>query len=618
MPESQRTRTMDPFVVPLPAEATDYPRGVYNPSPEFPIHRGHIQKGYAFLARQIREDMLRGLRVLVIDGYHGVAWDSVRRGLVEALASHDLHPTWVDMHEYLRPQEDIQAHVHPFLGGNDPLFGTRYPFGPEAFFDAGRVATLRVRVALARGEQAGNLLVVAGCGAGLLELWDQLWYLDIPKDVLQAEARRQKIAPLGIRDPLPFGEFYKRAYFVDWPALNQLKSRLLPDIDCFIDAQTPGEPASISGEDFRSALQDIAETPFRVRPWFFPGPWGGQFMKGHMGLDPEQPNYAWSFELIVPENGIVLARDGHTLECSFDCLMFAQYERVLGQEAGRQFTYEWPIRLDYLDTIDGGNLSTQCHPRPDYIRREFGETITQDETYYIVNAKPDSRVYLGLTDACDPEKFRTALEKSQQNGTEVDIDAFVHSEPSKPHDLFCIPNGTVHCSGRGNLVLEISATPYIFTFKIYDYLRRDLDGSLRTINVGRAFDNIRFERRPAWVIDHLIARPRVLRRGPDWQHVVLMDRPEVFYEIHRIEFAHTFELETEDRGFAVNLVAGEEITLTGLNGTAAHLHYLESMIIPAASKHVRIVNQGKNPCMLLLVFVRPGTGSAFPLNNPGR
>jgi mannose-6-phosphate isomerase class I len=522
------------------------------------------------------------------------------------------------MQECLRPEEEIRAHVEPFLGGDDPLFGTRYPFGPEAFFDPVRLAGLRIRVARARAESAGNLLIVAGSGAGLLDLWDQLWYVDIPKDLLQDEARRRRLAPLGVKEPIPFGDFYKRAYFVDWPALNQMKKRLLPDIDRFIDARQPGEPSSISGEDFRGALHEIAETPFRVRPWFSPGPWGGQFMKGHMGLDPGQPNYAWSFELIVPENGIVLERDGRTLECSFDCLMFAECTRVLGEEAGAQFRYEWPIRLDYLDTIDGGNLSTQCHPRPDYIRREFGETYTQDETYYIVNAKPNARVYLGLTDACDPVTFRATLEQSQRDGREVHIDTFVHSEPSKPHDLFCIPNGTVHCSGRGNLVLEISATPYIFTFKIYDYLRRDLDGSLRTINVARAFDNIRFERRPAWVKDNLIARPRVLRRGPDWQHVVLMDRPEFFYEIHRIEFTHTFELDTEDRGFAANLVAGEAITLTGQNGHTAQLHYLESMIIPAASKHVRIANQGSTRCMLVLVFVRPGTGSTFPLNNPGR
>jgi hypothetical protein len=63
-------------------------------------------------------------------------------------------------------------------------------------------------------------------------------------------------------------------------------------------------------------------------------------------------------------------------------------------------------------------------------------------------------------------------------------------------------------------------------------------------------------------------------------------------------------------------VAGEKVALSGVNGIAARLNYLESMIIPAAAKHVRIVNQGHRPCMMVLVFVRPGSGSAYPLNNP--
>jgi mannose-6-phosphate isomerase class I len=298
--------------------------------------------------------------------------------------------------------------------------------------------------------------------------------------------------------------------------------------------------------------------------------------------------------------------------------MAGEYRRVLGEEAGRQFFGEWPIRLDYLDTIDGGNLSTQCHPRPEYVRREFGETFTQDETYYIVNSKPGARVYLGLTDACDPQEFRAALEESQREGKEIAIDRFVHSEPSGPHDLFCIPNGTVHCSGQGNLVLEISATPYIFTFKIYDYLRRDLEGNLRQINIARAFENIRPERRASWVKDNLVARPRLLREGAGWKESVLMDRPEFFYEIHRLEFEKECELHTDDRGLAVNLVEGERVALTAANGTTTGLAYLESMIIPAAAGRIRIVNGGKRPCKLVLVFVRPGTGSAFPLNDPAR
>src|SRR5690606_27835972 len=186
------------------------------------------------------------------------------------------------------------------------------------------------------------------------------------------------------------------------PALNRLKRRLLPELDLFLDLQDPDAPTAMAGDAFRAALRELAESPFRTRPWFSPGPWGGHFMHGHMRLDPEQPNLAWSLEPITPESGIGSETDGARLECSFDCLMFQEYGRVLG-EAARQFQTTWPIRFDYPDTISGGNLSVQCHPRPDYIRRAFGEAITQDETYYISAAQEGALVYLGLEEDADPD-----------------------------------------------------------------------------------------------------------------------------------------------------------------------------------------------------------------------
>jgi len=339
-------------------------------------------------------------------------------------------------------------------------------------------------------------------------------------------------------------------------------------------------------------------------------------MQGHMGLDPEAPNFAWSFEMIVPENGIIVEKDNVALEFSFDCLMYLQNKNVLGENAANQFKFEWPIRFDYLDTIDGGNLSVQVHPRPNYIREEFGETFTQDESYYICASKPGSEVYIGLTEDCDPADFKKALEDSIKFGKEVDIDKFVNHEPSKPHDLFLIPNGTVHCSGEGNLVLEISATPYIFTFKIYDYLRRDLEGNLRPINVERGFENIRFERRKKWVQENLLAKPKLLRSGNGWQEIILYDAPFTFYNIHRIEFEEVFEMNTNSIAYSTNLVQGEQVEIYSSNGRISKLSYLETMIIPAAAGEIKIVNKGKTSCKMVMVYVKPNLGITSPLNDP--
>lgn len=607
----------DPFIAPIPSDLEKYARGLYNPYPVFTITRGTIRSGYAALAKSIQDGLFDGLRVLVIDGYQGIDWVMFRSELDRALQVSGIKSKWINFSQCLSGEKEIYNRIESFLGDNDRIFGTHYPLGPEVFFDVNQIARMRIQASVYRGASTGQLTIIYGIGSSLVELWDQLWYLDIPKDIIQENARNRRVFNIGMSSYPGFEPFYKRSYFVDWPALNRHKRRLLPDIDLLIDFQKPGNPSSISGDDFRVNLTEISQSAFRVRPWFYPGPWGGKYMQGHMGIHPEALNIAWSFEIIVPENGVVFEDAGQQLEFSFDFLMYQENKKVLGKQTAAQFIYEWPIRLDYLDTIDGGNLSTQVHPRPNYIRENFGETYTQDESYYILNAKPGARVYLGLTENCDPDEFRAQLELSVKNGTPVNIDKYVNSEPAKPHDLFLIPNGTVHGSGKDNLVLEISATPYIFTFKIYDWLRKDLEGQFRPLNIERAWKNIRFERRGNWVKENLIAKPELIEEGPGWQKFLLTEQKKSWWAVHRVEFLREFSMVTNDTAYAVNLVEGERVVVITANGREYPLAYAESMIIPAAAERFTVKTHSKRLCKLLLVFVRPDIGKDEPLNNTG-
>ena len=606
---------LTPFAAPLPADAAAYPKGHYDTLPAFALAEGEINKGYGELAALIQDKIPQGLRVLVIDGFPGVNWDGFLAGLQAELLHREIRAEFYHLAACLAYPTNREEVFQPFLGGKDRLFGKHWPFGPEIFFDPLLVEELRITASIRRSDKAGRITIFAGSGASLIELWDELWYIDLPKDVIQERFRKGRAGNIGyLADN--FENFYKRCYFVEWPAFSRLKRAILPRIDLFIDGQDDDNPAWMTGAAFRAALEEIARSPFRVRPWFYPGPWGGQFMKGHMNLDQSKPNYAWSFEMIVPENGIVFESGGRFLECSFDFVMFAHNRSILGPRAAAQFIYEWPIRFDYLDTVDGGDLSVQVHPRPDYIKKEFGETYTQDECYYIVNAKPGARVYLGLKEHADPGGLKKALLHSEATGEELDVEAWIHSEPAQPHDLFFIPNGTVHCSGRGNLVLEISATPYIFTMKIYDYLRRDLEGKLRPINIERGFANIRPERRGEWISRNLVARPRLIEETEESRLYELYNQPWTFYVVQRAEFAERHTLFTEDRGFAVNLVEGERVEVHSANGRVTSLAYLETMLIPAAAEAVTFVNRGSLPCRLVLVYVKPEAGLSVPVNDP--
>jgi mannose-6-phosphate isomerase class I len=279
----------------------------------------------------------------------------------------------------------------------------------------------------------------------------------------------------------------------------------------------------------------------------------------------------------------------------------------LGESSDR-FGYEFPIRFDLLDTFDGGNLSLQCHPRPAYIQRYFGERFTQDETYYILDCKPGARVFLGFCAGIDPADFRAQLERGQREAVPVEVERFVHTQPAHPHDLFLIPNGTIHCSGANNLVLEISATPYIFTFKIYDWLRLDLDGKPRPLNVTRAFENLRFERNGERVRAELIARPKVLSQGEGWRRLHLPTHAEHFYDVHRFEFTHGVEAETEGSCQVMNVVEGEAVLVETPNGRQQRFSYAETFVVPAGAQRYRLTNLGAQAAKVVAAFVKSGDG----------
>ncbi|MDU3934078.1 MAG: class I mannose-6-phosphate isomerase, partial [Serratia liquefaciens] len=154
-----------------------------------------------------------------------------------------------------------------------------------------------------------------------------------------------------------------------------------------------------------------------------------------------------------------------------------------GERVHARFGAEFPIRFDLLDTVGGQNLSFQVHPLTEYIQQHFGMHYTQDESYYILAAEQGAEVYLGMKNGTDPQAMMADLAAAQRGEKAFDDCRFVNRFPARKHDHFLIPAGTVHCSGAGTMVLEISATPYIFTFKLWDWGRVGLDGLPRPVHL---------------------------------------------------------------------------------------------------------------------------------------
>ncbi len=426
----------------------------------------------------------------------------------------------------------------------------------------------------------------------------------MPKNELQFRMRAGSVTNLGAAEIAEPFQMYKRFYFVDWVLLNNHKKALLDKISIVADGQWPNTLNWIFKTDLANGLNTISRSTIRVRPWFEPGAWGGQWIKDHIkNINTDVVNYAWSFELIVPENGIVFESDGNLLEVSFDTLMFHNNQQVLGKHADI-FGDEFPIRFDFLDTFDGGNLSIQCHPTLQYIRENFGENITQDETYYILDCDNNANVYLGFQENINPAEFKTALEESQAAGKEIDIEEYVQSHPAKKHDLFLIPNGTVHSAGAGNLVLEISATPYIFTFKMYDWVRLDLEGNPRPINIDHAFNNLDFGRKGSRVQEELISKQQVIEQAEGWQIVHVPTHADHFYDVHRVEFDNQLSIATNNCCHVLMLVEGTVINIETADGSIKEYAYAETVVIPAAAVSYKLTNLGNGRAKVIKAFLK--------------
>jgi len=563
----------------------------YNAVPFHSLGDSKIFNGYVSLTQWIIEQ-----QTVVIEGYGGVFFDDIQQHIQTELERSGRTVAWQRTSDLLKSEADIEAMVSPFLGGADDVWGFKTSLSMNDFFD-------QQKLAAAVKDSNKDINIIIGPGAALAGWNAPVIYFDIPKNEIQYRMRAKSVSNLGKSGAERSFTMYKRFYFVDWVVLNTHKEELLKRMTIVADGQHFGEMTWMFKQDLAEGLKKLSETVFRVRPWFERGSWGGQWMKKHLsGLNNEEVNYAWSFELITPENGLLFESEGNLLEVSFDFLMLLRHQAVLGKHADRFGTY-FPIRFDFLDTYDGGNLSIQCHPSRKYIKEQFGEEITQDETYYILDCTADAKVYLGFQEDIDPVSFKQALEESQTENKPIEVEKFVQIFPSRKHELFLIPNGTVHSSGINNMVLEISATPYIFTFKMYDWLSLDLNGNPRPININHAFNNLRFERKGKVVSEEHISRQTVIDSGQDWELIHLPTHRDHFYDVHRIEFDTEVQIDTNDVCHVMMLVEGSSISVR-INDEDTHFNYAETFIIPAATGRYTLVNHGQGRARVVKSFVK--------------
>jgi len=536
--------------------------------------------------------------VLVIECYPGVHVEEIRRELVAPLRPRRC----ILAEDAFKDPAELDRQFAGCLG-HDPVFGKMQPWSITDFLLPGRM----------RSEPPSlqeGLTVVLGAGASAIaKHWDVLVYADLARWEIQRRQRGHQVGNLGAQNSsAPASQLYKRSYFIDWRVADAIRRDVFEKIDFLLDTNIPNDPRMISGDSYRSALEKVCRQPFRVVPFFDPGPWGGEWMRTHFDLPEEPPNFAWCFDCVPEENSLRLGFGARAVEVPALTLVHQHPHELLGESIYRRFGAEFPIRFDLLDTIGGGNLSLQVHPQLAYIREQFGMPYTQDESYYLLDAEPDATVYLGFLAGVDRKEFERELRRAQDGGAPFPAERYVNKWPVQKHAHLSIPSGTIHCSGRNSLVLEISATPYIFTFKLWDWDRLDLSGKPRPIHLEHGLANLQWNRTTDWVRENLLDLKVPVANGPGWSEESTGLHALEFIETRRHWFTAPVEHDTRGTLHVLNLVEGKEAIVESPTGAfyPFHVHYAETFIVPAAvgAYRIRPAGDAVSPLATIKAYVR--------------
>ncbi|MBQ7611127.1 MAG: phosphoheptose isomerase [Bacteroidales bacterium] len=582
---------------------------------------GGSVKCFARLAEDISGKAKNKAVRVAFDGYTTADFGRAVNLLEQQLHVRGLKTRALDWRAAYKSEKELWDLVDSRLSwdrSEDPtlLFGRIYKGGYEGLLDPQKIEALY-----------GNELTEAGCvtivyGPGCLvhsqrDRYDVRIWMDVtPKESI-LRIRRGQYINLGMDSPLTTPLIIRRCYYCDFEVAVGLRREILSSggVDWYMETDRPEDMKLLPYDAFSSILQSLAAWPFRCKPVYLEGVWGGSYMKKLRGLPREMRNAAWVFDLIPMEVSILVQVGATVVEFPFSTFFMKEGQAVLGPSALQKFGGYFPIRFNYDDSYHStGNMSIQCHSGSTFNKDNFNEFGRQDESYYVVVTGHDAKTFIGWRDDADIPEFFRAIEAADTRREPVDYMKYVNYEESKPGLQVMLPAGTIHSSGRNQVILEIgSLTIGSYTYKMYDYLRLDFDGKQRPIHTKLGERNVNQERRASVIHDpaskdYIVQKPRLAASGEGWEEYIVGENEQLYFSLRRLEFEKACLQDTAGRFHVLTLVDGERIRVRSLahperNYEAA---FMDLVVVPASMGQYVIENLGAEPIRVHKTLLRDG------------
>lgn len=615
---------------------------MYNPYPfddPRPVNRPELSKktidaitagGTANVAKKFAAPLVEKARtenqIIALDGYTTAQWKLFIDLLARECETAGVQFEAIDANAAcLKPGEEIDRMIDPLLEWDtrkDPtlLFGKIYKGGYEGLLDQESAERFTEQL---KQLKKGTGKIVAVYGYGVLiprfrELYDLKCFFDVTPKTSILRIRRGEYANLGKKHPGMINRIIRRCYYCDFENAVGNRRELLRSeaIDFFFLSDDVQNIQMIPFWAFSDILSQLVKYPFRAKPCYLEGVWGGSYMKKLRKLPEKMRNAAWVFDFIPMEVSVVVEAGDEKLDINFCTFVNKEGNNMMGQKCVEKFHGYFPVRFNYDDSYHStGNMSIQCHSGSKYNREQYGEFGRQDESYYICVTGHEAKTFIGFRDDADIPQFFRDIEAADTEHKPVDYMKYVSYEESKPGLQVMLPAGTIHSSGRNQVILEIgSLTIGSYTYKMYDYLRLDFDGKQRPIHTQLGELTVAQQRRTSEIHnpqskEYIVQKPRLAASGEGWEEYIVGENPQLYFSLRRLEFEKQCEQDTcGDRFHVLALVDGDHIRVRSGEHPERFfdMEFLDIVCVPASMGRYVIENLGKEPIRVHKTMLRDG------------
>lgn len=565
-------------------------------------------------------------QIIAFDGYTTSDWTVFINLLARECAAAGIEFESVDANaECFKSGKEIDAMIDPLLIWDkkiDPtlLYGRIYKGEYEGMLDEQKTQAFEEKVSTLK-KGAGKVIAVYGYGTLIPRfrpLYDTKCFFDLTPKTSILRIRRGEYVNIGKKRPDIINRVIRRCYYCDFEMAVCSRRELLQNNvpDFWFLSDDPQNIQMLTYEAFADICAQLVKYPFRAKPCYIEGVWGGSYMKRYRNLPEQMRNAAWVFDFIPMEVSVVVEAGSKKLDINFCSFVCREGESLMSKDAVEKFHGYFPIRFNYDDSYHStGNMSIQCHSGSAYNREHYGEFGRQDESYYVCVTGHDAKTFIGFRDDADIPQFFREIEAADTKHTPCDYMKYVSYEESKPGLQVMLPAGTIHSSGRNQVILEIgSLTIGSYTYKMYDYLRLDFDGKQRPIHTRLGEENVAQNRRTSVIHDpnspdYIVQQPRVAESGDGWKELILGENQQLYFSLRRLDFEKECPQDTKGERFHVlALVDGDHVRVR----SKAHperfydMDYLDIVCVPADMGEYVIENLGKEPVMVHKTMLRDG------------